>query len=351
MVWADGRLYVSTLTGFPFVDEQARVIGVEPDGVTFDAARGLTTLTDVALDPRDGALTALRFALFRLDADPPGFVFGTGRATRLGDDLVLADMLPLATGAAYGPDGTLYVSTIIGVVFRVEVPQAAIDTELLSPYRIDAPAGSASRYTFSVEATNTTDAPMEVDVWAVAEIVGIDERRVVNEGTTGTLEPGETARVDARQTVKAASGDRTIVYTIYVGDKDAGDPAAGDGAMAHEQIVIRQEGGADLVASGKSGDLALAEGSAEWAALALAPEAALTASPNPTRGRLSVGFDLNADSDVRVTLHDALGREVAVLASGPLASGPHRAEADLSALAPASTSCASRRPLAWRRAA
>ena len=332
VVWADGRLYVATLTGFPFNSGAASVHGVETDGTAFEAAGGLTNLTDLATDTRDGARAALRFAEYGFDPEP-GFVFGTGHAGHLGDGRSLAAGLPLPTGAAFGPDGTMYVSTIIGVVFRVDAPAAAVDSEMTTPYRIDAPAGASSRHAFEVVATNATDAPMEVDVWAVAEIVGIDERRVVNEGASAVLAPGESATARAEQTVPASGGDRTIVYTVYVGDKGAGNPAAGDGAMAKEHVVIRQAGAMPEAAKASA---ALPAGTAEW----LAPEASgaladgLTAAPNPATGALRVGFALDAEADVRLSLHDALGREVAVLARGPHAAGAHTAQADLAGLAP-----------------
>ena len=50
----------------------------------------------------------------------------------------------------------------------------------------------------------------------------------------------------------------------------------------------------------------------------------LSASPNPSRGRVALSFRLPSASGVRLTLHDALGREVAVLADGARAAGPHR---------------------------
>lgn len=57
------------------------------------------------------------------------------------------------------------------------------------------------------------------------------------------------------------------------------------------------------------------------------PEAALDlcAFPSPTSGPVSVRFSLADSGDARVTVHDALGREVARLADGRHASGEHTA--------------------------
>ena len=50
---------------------------------------------------------------------------------------------------------------------------------------------------------------------------------------------------------------------------------------------------------------------------------ALTVGPNPTRGAATVRLPLASPEAVRVRVLDVLGREVAVLAEGPQASGAH----------------------------
>ena len=47
--------------------------------------------------------------------------------------------------------------------------------------------------------------------------------------------------------------------------------------------------------------------------------------PNPTRGSIRMSFDLPEAASVRVSVHDALGREVAVLAEGARPAGRHEA--------------------------
>ena len=53
---------------------------------------------------------------------------------------------------------------------------------------------------------------------------------------------------------------------------------------------------------------------------------ALTAAPNPAAGAAAVRWSVPAAGDVRVTVVDALGRRVAVLADGPHAAGDYAAE-------------------------
>ena len=58
----------------------------------------------------------------------------------------------------------------------------------------------------------------------------------------------------------------------------------------------------------------------------------LSAHPNPASTSITANYTLAASGDVRLTAHDLLGREVAVLASGAKASGTHRATLDVSSL-------------------
>ena len=60
----------------------------------------------------------------------------------------------------------------------------------------------------------------------------------------------------------------------------------------------------------------------------------LAASPSPTAGPGRVSFHLDVPSDVRLSVLDVLGREVAVLADGPRAAGPHEVALNASRLAP-----------------
>lgn len=64
------------------------------------------------------------------------------------------------------------------------------------------------------------------------------------------------------------------------------------------------------------------------------PEAALVVSvgPNPASGPVRIGFGLAEAGGAHVSVFDALGREVAVVASGPFAAGRHDAAFDVSAL-------------------
>ena len=66
---------------------------------------------------------------------------------------------------------------------------------------------------------------------------------------------------------------------------------------------------------------------------AATPEgSSLAVYPNPTSGQTTVALALDAAADVRVTVYDVLGRQVAALHSGELAAGSHELVLDGRAL-------------------
>ncbi|HLA63261.1 MAG TPA: T9SS type A sorting domain-containing protein, partial [Rhodothermales bacterium] len=61
----------------------------------------------------------------------------------------------------------------------------------------------------------------------------------------------------------------------------------------------------------------------------------LRAEPNPSAGAVALLLTLpTAEAQVRVTVYDSLGREVAVAHEGPLGAGAHRLGLDTGGLAP-----------------
>ena len=83
----------------------------------------------------------------------------------------------------------------------------------------------------------------------------------------------------------------------------------------------------DAVAAAVASPCSVAGAPPVSAAAVAAPEG-LSVWPNPSAGRVAVAFTVEAASAVRLSVVDALGREVAVLADGPVDAGAHRAELD-----------------------
>ena len=101
----DGALYVSTLTGAPFLPGLARIYRVTPGGASTVFEGGFTAITDFAFGP-DGSLYVLQFA-------SEIFLGGAGSVVRVSPDgtrSTIIDNLIAPTGIAVGPDGAVYVT-------------------------------------------------------------------------------------------------------------------------------------------------------------------------------------------------------------------------------------------------
>jgi glyoxylase-like metal-dependent hydrolase (beta-lactamase superfamily II)/DNA-binding beta-propeller fold protein YncE len=108
----DGTVYVSLLSGFPFVPGATKVVTVDADGNVSDYATGLTMLTDLRVGP-DGQMYAVQFGLFTEQGPQPN----SGAIIRVnegdGSEVVL-DGLSFPTSIDFNADGDAYI-TINGV--------------------------------------------------------------------------------------------------------------------------------------------------------------------------------------------------------------------------------------------
>lgn len=116
----DGALYVSTLSGVPFVAGNAAIYRVVPGQAPVVYAGGFKTITDFAFAP-DGGMYVLEYA------SAPVFFGGPGRLIHVapgGARTVVTAALSFPTGVVVGPDGAVYVSNNgsqpgIGQVLRI----------------------------------------------------------------------------------------------------------------------------------------------------------------------------------------------------------------------------------------
>lgn len=107
-VGADGGIYVSYLSGAPFLPGSAKVVKVAANGAISDYATGLTTLTDLRLAP-DGNLYATSFGQFGEQGPTPG----TGAIVRIkpgGASETVVTGLDFATSLAFNAAGDAYVA-------------------------------------------------------------------------------------------------------------------------------------------------------------------------------------------------------------------------------------------------
>lgn len=103
-----GNMYISLLSGAPFVPGSAKVLQVTDEGEVIDFATGMTMLTDLQYGP-DGNLYAVSFGMFTEE----GPVFNSGSVLRILEDgtaEVVIEGLPFATALAFDADGNGYVA-------------------------------------------------------------------------------------------------------------------------------------------------------------------------------------------------------------------------------------------------
>jgi hypothetical protein len=115
----DGNLFVSLLSGAPFIPGTAKVVQVDETGSVSDFATGLTMLTDLYAGP-DGNLYAVSFGVFTQQ----GPVFNSGSVVRIlpdGTSEVVIDGLPFATAIVLDAEGNGYVA-----INGVAIPNAGM---------------------------------------------------------------------------------------------------------------------------------------------------------------------------------------------------------------------------------
>jgi hypothetical protein len=192
------------------------------------------------------------------------------------------------------------------------------------------PSGGTLTYTFTV--TSNTDDPLPLDLWVETEGPATYTQRL----GSGTLPPRATVTRTVSLPVPAfaPAGAYTVKFKL-------GDFAAGV-FLTFESFSIGKtlfgDGhsgapGAPFAATPLPGDLFAGAAPAPAVAATPATHALSAPAPNPSNGRAAFTLEVTETQAVRVEVMDALGRRVATLHDGPLASGTaHRLVLDGSAL-------------------
>lgn len=102
----DGALYVSTLTGVPFLAGSAAIYRIVPGNSPTVYLSGFKTITDFAFAP-DGGIYVLQFATAPVFFGGPGALIHVATS---GVRTPITTALFQPTGVVVGPDGSVYVS-------------------------------------------------------------------------------------------------------------------------------------------------------------------------------------------------------------------------------------------------
>jgi sugar lactone lactonase YvrE len=168
VVGEDGAMYVSYLSGAPFVPGSAKVVMVSADGEISDYATGLTMLTDLQRGP-DGHLYAVQFGIFTDQGPTPD----SGAVLRIGEGDSSQEVisgLSFPTGISFDAEGNAYV-----VVNGVGAPGSG------AVVKFDAVAAATQR---SDEAMATPEATEEAAEEPMAEATAAPTEEPMAEATT-----------------------------------------------------------------------------------------------------------------------------------------------------------------------
>jgi hypothetical protein len=221
---------------------------------------------------------------------------------------------------AYGYESTPNTPVVAGA--KTVVAEGSVDQTVFPP--------EGGRLVYTATFSNRTDEPLSLDLWVEADLDGTNV--VTRRLTSFTIQPGTTVSRSVPMRVIASAPAGTYDVRFRLGD------FATQQFLTFERFAITKEAPAGEAASAALFELEALPGDlfadATTASAALPTTHVLSApAPNPTDGRAALTLEVAETQAVRVALHDALGREVALLYDGTLAAGtPHRLVVEGSAL-------------------
>ena len=316
IVYHDDAFYVSAFTGFPFVSGLSTVYRIE-DGVVTVFRDGLTSITDLTVDPEDQQLVAVTFAEFDLAS---GFLPGTGALVKLLDDgtnETLAVGLNLTSAVAIAGDDH-YVTSLFGLLHRA-TPLVDLNVTPDEPLA----SGGNDPIEIGVALTNTTEDAKSVDL--TMTIVMPDGSTHTRAARTRTLAPGETfSRTLGLAPPADAAGGFQFVFVA----EDA------SGLVYDRDVVTLDFGGAPVQAAAALPAWLTLDWDRMTTASAETTQAVRLASayPNPFRSTTTLSVEVLDSTPATLTVYDALGRAVAVLADQVFEAGIHPVRFDAARL-------------------
>ncbi len=273
---------------------------------------------------------------------PPGVAEADLRLVRFDEATGTYAVIEPATVDPEANTITAGISSFSGYGAALPGPLACTTTAPLS--LADFTPGGAG----SVEVANGSSAEAVDLSGCTALAFSATSETAVDAETGGVVTPGATARLslampDGPGAVAFVEGSfgagtdvddvlgRVVAAVVYDRDGSVYQTPEGDlGACGNGPGVASctsAEGQARMSAAFAAlfGGATAGEGSGEV-------DLSVTARPNPSSGSATVGYGVAEAAEVRVSVVDALGREVAVLAEGPRGPGRHAAALDGSAL-------------------
>ena len=315
----EGSAYVFTLEGGSWVE---RLKLAPSDGAARDefghsvSLDGGRALVGARLDDDGGTSSGSAYVL--------DLGLGTPLAADAGPDqtVVAGQAVTLDGTGSTGDDPLGYAWTLTG---------AALSDAAAATPSFCAAAPGAYAATLVVSAGGTSSAPDAVTVTALSASEALDAL-VADVLATAELSRGQARLLvsDLKKAQRALArgldpAPFLDAFRARVLDFEAGGVLT---AAAAEGLVSP----VDAVAGALASPCTEMAGTPWTASVTAEASFGLTAYPNPSAGRTTVAFTVEAAGAVRLSVHDALGREVAVLVDGALAEGRHEAVLDAGAL-------------------
>ena len=276
IVYTGSNFYVGTLTGLPVPVGAAKIYNVDLSGNNTIHQDGLTAIVDVAISPVDGALYAIQHAEFG-----PPWLNNKGRLFRIQNGVVdtLLSNMPRPTGMVFNSNGDLFISSFADDNIVKVTNLSVVPVELTS---------------FSA---NVSDAKVTLD-WSTATELNNNGFEVQRKSVVGDF-----ATIGF---VKGA-GTSTNQHNYSFTDRDL---VAGKYFYRLKQIDY--------------------DGKYEFSKaieVDVRPLDNFTLEqnyPNPFNPTTTIGYVLNEKSNIKLTLYNALGKEIAVLVNEEQDKGYHK---------------------------
>ncbi len=193
IVFNNNKFYVGLFVGFPFLPDSSRIMQIDLNGNVSLLKTGLTSVIDLAVDPRDNNLVFLQFARWEFP-----FVPNTGGVFKLVNGAVdtIAFGLNFTTGLRFNTNGELFVASFAdGQILKVTSPLTAGRWRLQNTF-----AGNPALV--SVKAVSRD----------VAWIAGFDATvyRTTNGGLNWTPTPTKASTTEALGCITALDANRAF---------------------------------------------------------------------------------------------------------------------------------------------
>jgi subtilisin-like proprotein convertase family protein len=331
--------YVGPDDGTGGVGDSADLSSGAPITFDDDAPKGAESMGD---ESTNSAYTVCANAPFNCDYSPqPNGAFNSVADFSGFDGENATGQWAVCVGDAAPIDQGVFSAVSLSITGETEPPPPTCPVDFAATVNTTSLPSNGGTLVFTVSATNNGASAAQL-------VLGLSATGPINYTRTlgsGTLAAGAsiTQNVPLRVPRGAPNGTYDVTLVLSV-DGDVCDTESFVITKGTTERVVAAELTKAEVEAAQNDRPAASESSApvelfsgvtmdpNFFASATTAPSAVVASPNPFASRTALSFTLAQATDVRLSVYDVLGREVATLVSGRLEAGSHTAAFDASAL-------------------